>query len=111
MPHSSKLALMGVAVTEGSRGNERTDIPEEAIAGDAARIHRVGVAELSAAAVGVARASTVEVVGDAVAVLVVPVTALGHVVIAGLAVGIRTVDLAIAVVVLAVGACLGAELR
>src|SRR5689334_11047829 len=111
MAPSSKLALMGVAVTKGSRGNERTDIPEEAIAGDAARIHRVGVAELSAAAVRVARAPTVEVVGDAVAVFVVPVTALGHVVVAGLAVGVRAVDLAVAVVVLAVGARAGAELR
>src|SRR5262249_9012603 len=58
---------------------------------------------------GVGGAAAVEVVDDPVAVVVVPVAALGQVVVAGLAVVVGAVDLSVAVVVLPVGAGARAE--
>src|SRR5262245_44418469 len=101
---------MGVAVAERPRRDERAYVAEEVVARDAAREDRVRVAELPADAVLVRGAATVEVVDDAVLVLVVAVAALGQVVVARLAVRVGAVDEPVAVVVLPVGARGHAEL-
>ena len=99
----TRTACVNVLQNEPGATNGHTS-PKKLVARDAAGERGVRVADLAELAVGVVGAAAVEVVDDAVAVLVVAVAALGDVVVAGAAVVVGAVDRAVAVVVFAVGA-------
>lgn len=108
----SKLALLRRRVAIRPCSDEGANISGIRRARNTARMGRVGITKEARVAVGIGSAATIEIVGDHVAVFIQAVAALRDVVIACFTVlFIAAIDLAITIVIDAVGACARAKFR
>lgn len=74
-------------------------------------MRRVRVTNLPGIAIGIGRATTIEIVGHHVAVFIEAIAAFGDVIITGAAIIVGTIDFAVAIVIDSIRACTCAKLR